>query len=211
MNARFLLVILLIMVIDSHGQSVTATVQEEGQKQEHVAKKRGKPPVCYIGTSTGMNNPTGVLGLDFNIRLADKVTLDAGAGVSTWGNKLFVGSKYYLKPFQRGFAFGGGLTFNSGQDNRTARLETVNGRQRVTLMLKPQANIYVAAYRYWNLGRRYNRFFVDLGWSVPLLTHRYEELHGSPPLTAKGRQREEMRAPGGLMFGAGFSFALHGK
>ncbi len=167
-----------------------------------------KAPVCFIGFGSGINNSAGILGLEFNLSLAKHVTLDAGVGPSTWGNKLFIGSKYYLRSPQRGFAFGGGFTFNSGQENRTAKLETINGPQRVTLTLKPQLNAFAAAYKYWRLGKRNNRFYTGLGWSAPVMHHHIKEVYGSP-LSQKGRDRENKRSPGGLMLCFGFSFALY--
>jgi hypothetical protein len=166
-----------------------------------------KSPASYIGFSSGINNSAGLIGLDFNAPLAKNVTLDAGIGPSTWGNKLFVGSKYYLKSRQRGFAFGGGVTFSSGQENRTARLETISGRERVTLTLKPQMNIFAGAYHYWTLGNKNNRFFTGVGWSVPVTHCRFTQVYGTP-LSERGKTMEKRRAPGGLMLSLGFSFAI---
>ncbi len=169
-----------------------------------------KSPICYIGFGSGINNSAGILGLEFNLSLAKHVTLDAGVGPSTWGNKLFIGSKYYLRSPQRGYAFGGGFSFSSGQENRTAKLETINGPQRVTLTLKPQLNAFAAAYKYWRLGKRNNRVYTGLGWSAPVMHHHIKEVYGSP-LSQRGRDRENRRSPGGLMLCFGFSFALYGN
>ena len=210
MKAYFLALITLFISTWAMAQQLASDPQSDAlaHKKKHRHEKPTKPPGCYIETSTGINNPSGVLGLDFNICLAKHVTLDAGIGTSTWGNKLFVGSKYYLKSPHRGFAFGGGLTFNSGQENRDARAQTINGKVPVVITFKAQPNVFVAAYHYWTLGRKYNRFFTELGWSVPLHSPQIHEVSG-PPLTQDGRNRMDLRAPGGLMIGFGFSFALY--
>ncbi len=178
-------------------------------------RKPAKPPVCYLGLSTGINNAPGVFGLDFNIRLGNFVTLDAGVGPSTWGNKIYAGAKYYLKEAHRGWALGGGLTYNSGVESMKLRLNTIYGtRERVALSLKPKDNAFVAIYHYWTLGRKYNRFYVDLGKSVPLHPPHYHELYGDP-LTDRASQDIKRLAPGnfmgGMMIGAGFSFGLYRK
>ncbi len=180
------------------------------QKEEKKAQKPSKPPVCYIGLSGGSNNPAGIIGFDINIPLSSYVTLDGGTGPSTWGNKLYVGSKFYLRPQQRGWAFAGGLTFSSGVENMKKRLETINGRQEVTLSLKAQTNIYIGVYHYWTMGRRYNRFFVNFGGSVPLTSQHYHEIYGAP-LTDRSHRFIDRMAPGGLMAGLGFSFSLYNR
>lgn len=192
---------------------ITASGQQDNKKASNKKEYRSTPPVCYIGFSMGIDNPCGALGFDVNIPLTKTVTLDGGAGTSTWGNKLYVGAKYYLRSPQRGFAFGGGFTFNSGADNVKARLETVyNGRQNVTLSLKSQTNIFLGVYHYWTLGRNNNRFYLELGRSVPLSGIHYEQLnvYGNP-INQNSRNIIEMKAPGGFMAGFGFSFALYNK
>ncbi|PQJ11058.1 hypothetical protein CJD36_013900 [Flavipsychrobacter stenotrophus] len=193
--------------------STGAIAQQTNSKENTKKQYRSKPPVCYIGFSMGINNPSGVLGFDVNIPLTSNVTLDGGAGTSTWGNKLYVGGKYYLRSPQRGFAFGGGLTFNSGADNFKTRLETIyNDRQEVTLNLKSQANIFLGAYHYWTVGKYNNRFYLELGRSIPLTGVHFEQINvNGNPITENSHKAVNILAPGGFMFGFGFSFALYNK
>jgi len=66
-----------------------------------------------------------------------------------------------------------------------------------------------AAYHYWSLGKRYNRFYGQLGWSVPLSSsNTYDETSGEP-LTAAADKTIRRRAPGGLVAAIGFSFGVH--
>ena len=215
MKIPLLTVLFLLHYLPCGAQSaLTPPFEGTDKKHKRSHEKPAKPPICYLGISSGINNPPGVFGIDFNICIAKYVTLDGGAGTSTWGNKLYVGSKYYLKPTQRGWAFGGGLTFNSGQVNRKFNIETINGRQQVTLDLKPQTNAFIAAYHYWTLGHKYNRFYVDFGKSVTLSSHHFKEVYG-PPLTSRSNDRIDALSPGGflggLMAGFGFSFSLYRK
>ena len=153
------------------------------------------------------------MGFEFNIKLGKFITFDAGAGPSTWGNKLFIGSKYYLKENHRGWALDGGFTFNSGEDNRKIMVKTPYGDlQNATFSCKPQENAYVAVYHYWTLGRKYNRFFVDMGKSVALHQPHFREVAG-PPIDDNSRQKVKDLSPGGFlggfMAGVGFSFGLY--
>lgn len=189
-------------------QAETATASSANKKNKRTDP--AQKPVCYIGFGSGLNNTCGILGFDLNIALAPHVSLDAGAGTSTWGNKLYVGAKYYLNAPQRGWAFGGGLTFNSGIENMKLTTETVNGKREVILNLKPQNNIYLATYKYWKIGRRYNRFFITMGYSVPLRGDKFEQTYG-PQLTDVGERVIKILSPGGLMLGWGFSFGLYNR
>jgi hypothetical protein len=195
--------------------------QESGalpmSNEKKVKLKRVRPekhPVCYLGVSTGICNPAGVIGFDFNIALSKFVTLDMGTGKSTWGNKLFVGSKYYLKPAHRGWAMGGGLTFNSGEENMNIRTSPPgsNAKEKAVVQLSPKTCAYVAGYRYWNLGRKHNRFYVEAGKSVGLNNTHFKEKYG-PQLDNRALDRLRALAPGGflngIILGTGFSFGLY--
>lgn len=178
--------------------------------------KPTKPPVCYLDLSTGINNPSGFFGLDFNICLNSYITLDAGVGPGTWGNKLFVGAKYYLKTAARNWAVGGGFSYSSGEENVNLNLNTVTGnKEKISLSLKPQDDAFLAIYHYWTLGKKYNRFYVDLGKAVDLHAPRFHEDPNYPPLTSDAVQKVKQMAPGyfigGIMAGVGFSFGLYRK
>jgi len=178
--------------------------------------KPTKPPVCYLDLSTGVNNPSGFLGLDFNICLSNYVTLDAGVGPSTWGNKLFVGAKYYLNTGDRSWAVGGGFSYSSGEENVNLKLNTLAGNdQKVSLSLKSQDDAFIAIYKYWTLGKKYNRFYVDLGKAVDMHVPRFHEAPGYAPLTSDAVQKVKNMAPGdflgGVMLGVGVSFGLYRK
>lgn len=188
-----------------------------GQQRDSIAVINNKStpahagiPTMYLGPSAGINNTPGFIGFDLNLPLGSHVSIDGGMGASTWGNKLFLGGKYYLRKHCRGWALGAGLTFNSGQENRKMKLPTVNGREDVTLQLKPQTDAFTALYHYWTLGRHNNRFYLDGGWAYKLHSCRYDELYGDE-LTGRADTRVRRFAPGGIMLGTGFSFCIRTK
>ena len=179
--------------------------------KRHERRRNGPPPFSYIGFSSGINNPAGAIGFDFDVPVHKYLSIGAGGGFSTWGNKLHFDAKYFIKRNHRGWALGGGFTFNSGDNNYTTRyMETTAGyREKVNLDLRVQRNIFFAVYHYWNLGRRYNRFFTGFGWSVPLVDKKFIQLSPGSSLTQASANRIDRLAPGGLMVSLGFSFGLH--
>lgn len=204
----------LFIVLLIYTASYAASTDTTAVKMRHG--KPTKPPVCYLDLSTGINNPSGFLGVDFNICLSNYVTLDGGVGAGTWGNKLFVGAKYYLKAGDRAWAVGGGFSYSSGEENVNLNLNTVNGdKEKVSLSLKSQDDAFIAIYHYWTLGKKYNRFYVDAGKAVDLHTPRFHEDPGYPQLTSDAIQKVKRMAPGdfagGIMVGLGFSFGLYRK
>jgi len=187
------------------------------QAQDRVSQKKAeaikdvKCPKAYFGVSTGINNPNGVLGFNVDIPIK-QVSVGGGVGVSTWGNKIYAEGRYYLRPCQRGFAFGGGITHNAGRVHAQMKLETDQGKQNVTMNLNPQTNAFIAAYHFWSLGKRHNRFYVDAGYSVPLQTAHFKQVFqpGQPTAMISSSAKDRLRefSPGGLMLGFGFSFGL---
>ena len=214
MKKYFLFFIAFLICSGAWAGAADTTISRETKKMMRHTKPV-KPPVCYLGLSTGISNAPGIFGLDFNICIGKYITLDAGAGPSTWGNKLYLGAKYYLKQPNRGWAVGGGVTYNSGEENVKLNLSTITGtREKVALTLKPQDDAFLAIYHYWTLGRKYNRFFIDLGKSILLHQPKYHEIYGDP-LTEQANDAVKRLAPGGFlggfMFGTGFSFGLYRK
>ena len=186
--------------------------KEKPPKKEIEKPKILRPlrcPGAYLGVSTGINNNTGLIGIDIDVPVDKFVSIDGGAGIGSWGYKLALGAKYYLQPCQRGWAFGGGLTYSTGLGNYQQDMETINGTETVSLNLHPQTNLFLAAYRYWSLGKRYNRFFLELGYSVSLTGgDKYDEVIGDP-LSDNSKTTMRLISPGGIIIGAGFSFGLN--
>ncbi len=186
--------------------------QDGSEKPNYKKEKRessNRPPVLYITPSTGINNNTGLVGVSLDVPVTQKVSIEGGAGLSTWGDKLYIGGKYFLQPGHRGWAFGVGLTYNTGISNYQPTLETIyNTNEVVQLDLHPQTNVFLAAYRYWKLGRRANRIYLELGWSVALSGNRFDQTAGDQ-ISDNANNEMNLLAPGGLIVGCGFSFGVH--
>jgi hypothetical protein len=182
-----------------------------GQSNEE-ATKPAPIPYCskaYFDISTGINNNGGLLGLGIDVHAASKVSVNGGVGlVSSWGYKLYLGAKYYLKPCHKGWAVGGGLTFSTGLPKVWRRMETAkNTVEEVGLKLLPQSNFFAAFYRSWRIGRNKNRMYLQLGLTHGLDNRKFEQLSG-PQISTNSAERLKRRSPGGaggIIVGIGFS------
>jgi hypothetical protein len=164
-------------------------------------------PKAYLGLSSGLNGANGILGFSFEVPVTHAVSIGAGVGVSTWGTKVFGEARYYLKPTQCGWALGAGITHNTGVTDVKHKHSTIRGDENVTLDLDPQTNVFIAAYRFWHIGKGHNRFYLTAGYSVPLEHPSYHEVSGDP-LTGSADEHVKKFAPGGLIAGLGFSFGI---
>jgi hypothetical protein len=70
-------------------------------------------PVLYLGIGTGTNSYTGLLGGSINYRVQNKLFIQAGLGLSTWGYRSSIGLRYD-RGYDKGFTFGLGVANSSG-------------------------------------------------------------------------------------------------
>ena len=188
----------------------TDITPEKQTKKKHPRVRPDKCPPIYVTTSTGLNNNTAIIGFSFDIPVSKNVSIDAGPGTGTWGDKVYAGVKYYLRPCHRGFAFGTGLTYCPGVYHDQHDLQTIYGTtEPVEYNKNPQTNILFAAYKYWSLGRKYNRFYIELGWSEPLNTGNKITQVAGTPMSSHTIDQLGSDSPRGPILAAGFSFGMH--
>ena len=190
--------------------SICTYAQEKEAKDvtPQTSEKRSKCAKFYLATSTGINNNTGVIGLNIDVPVGENVAIDAGFGRSTWGNKLFIGGNYFLNPCHMGWAFGGGLTYNTGLSNFVTNTETIYKTQEdVLLDFRPMVNAYFAAYKYWRLGKGYNRIYLELGYSAAFTSDVMVQLAGTP-MSDDANKFTKVLSPGGPIIATGISFGI---
>ena len=205
--------IILSLLIVFVGLSAKAQQDNFPKKETHGKTRHGKSthrPIFYINISTGINNNTGFIGASAEVPVAGHFSVEGGAGISTWGSKLTASCKYYLNDNFKGWAFGAGFTYNTGLSNFQDNLETIYGTtETVTLDLHSRANIFAAAYKYWRLGKRANRIYMELGYSIPVSGgDKFVQTSGDP-ISSNSTKAINLIAPGGLIVGFGFSFGVH--
>ena len=203
-----LLVAATFICATTFAQQKKAQTKESTKAPKKISQAKGRCPIVFPTTSAGLNNNAGVVGVGLDILAAPRFSVDMGAGFSTWGKKVFAGAKYYTRECHSGWAFGGGATYATGQNKYTADLQTVYGTtEPVELNLHPQVNAFIAAYKYWNIGKRFNRVYLELGWSLRVTRTEFDQTAGSEINTTSVKAMNVL-SPGGLIIGFGFAFGI---
>lgn len=163
-------------------------------------------PKFYLGLSTGLENPAGLLGVNLELPIQD-FSVGAGLGYSLWGAKVYCEGRYYFSPCNRGWAVGLGVSHSSGFQNLTINQETNVGKADVVFDLKPQTNVFFSGYHFFRLGQRH-RFYLQGGYSARLTNDIYSIKSPNFYLTSNGDAAMRVLAPGGLILALGFSFGI---
>lgn len=174
------------------------------------AYNSGSCPKFYLGISSGLNNHSGILGVNFDVPVTTQFSLGTGVGISSWGYKAYGEGRFYFKECNRGWALGAAFTYNTGLQNFVLEMPTTIGNVDVDMDLEPSPNVAVSAYHFFNLGRGGHRFYLQLGWSQSIVSNPYTITSGHT-LTSDGETVMNLLSPGGLIFGFGFSFGLGGR
>ena len=185
------------------------SVKSARPTSHHKVLYRARNPYSYIGFSSGINNPGGLLGFDLAVPVKKSIMLTTGVGFSSWGNKLHLDGKYFLMGYHLGWALMGGFAYSSGAYNFRARLRTLDHkRESVTINMNPVGSACLGASHFGRLGKRQNRVFVDLGYCVPLRAPQYNVTYNGPQLADQASRYIKLREPGGIMAGIGMLFGL---
>lgn len=176
-------------------------------------KKPATYQAAYIGLGGGINNPTGFVGVNFDLAFTQHFSTDLGIGLSSWGYKTGLQGRYYFDSSNRGWAIMGAITYNTGRRHVVLNnIETTGGETSMSLKLEPVAACSISVGYFFDLGRRgTNRFHIQGGYSIPFSAPRFEPAVNNPQLTEKGEQSVRSIAPGGFVLGLGFSFGTGTK
>src|SRR5215475_9756237 len=92
---------MLFVVFFTIYNCIHSNAQQTKQNPKDTSNKKHRHiltqcPKWYIGLSTGFNNESGVLGINFDVPVAKQVSVGAGAGVGTWAGKFYTEGRYYL-------------------------------------------------------------------------------------------------------------------
>lgn len=164
-------------------------------------------PKLYLGTSTGINNASGLLGVNLDVPITESFSIGGGAGIASWGYKVYGEGRFYFDPCNRGWALGAGVSHNTGIANFPQRLETTTGEKEVIMDLHPLTNVFFSGYRFWDLGRSGHRFDLRVGYSACLTSNQYT-VKSNDVLTNVSKAAMEVTSPGGIIIGIGFTFAI---
>lgn len=167
----------------------------------------GSCPKFYLGLSSGLNNPAGLVGLNIDVPVTSNVSLGTGGGISSWGYKFYGEGRYYFRECNRGWALGAAFVYNTGLPSLNLELGTNIGTQTVLVDLEPVPAVTLSGYHFFNMGRAGHRFYLQFGWSQRFVDKAYT-IQSGVTLNTEGEQAMQILTPGGVVFGVGFSFAL---
>lgn len=162
----------------------------------------------------GINNPHGLLGINFEMPISQQFTFSPGIGISSWGTKFGGMVKYYTKPCCMGWAYGIGVTYSKGiESNEMQNVEvlTPTGTLKTTIKLRmlSQTNISLNAYKYFRI-KTNSRFFAHAGLSFAMNQDKFNVISGHK-LSETSNMAIKMLSPGGLSLGIGFQFGAKAK
>ncbi len=163
-------------------------------------------PKFYLGIGTGINTYTGLAGISADYNINKKLFVQGGLGLSTWGWRSSIGLRFD-RAYRNGFTFGINYINSSGIDDIPIELETSNGDTReISMRLENAGAIsFKAGYNWW-IGERVI-FNLNAGYAVALSNAPWTVKDGSS-LSATSQQVLNLIAPGGIVFGLGFSFGI---
>ncbi|MBL7682387.1 MAG: hypothetical protein JNK00_03415 [Flavipsychrobacter sp.] len=164
-------------------------------------------PKLYIGITAGIESPGGLIGFNVDVPVTQKFSLSGSAGLGSWGYKAGGEGRFYFGECNRSWALGAGVTYNTGLKNFSSTMPTTMGDANVAMDLNPKTNVFIAAHKFFNLGRNGHRFNISMGYSIRLDEDNYRILNGYT-LTSEGKQVMTILAPGGFMLGFGFTFGV---
>lgn len=204
-NTLFVFVVLAFIL-----GSVKANAQQRSKFMEDKNKDLNNTSV-WFGSSTGINNNTGIIGAHFEMQLKEQTTLYGGTGIGTWGNKFAVGVRRYKHyPLRR--ALSAGLSFAPGLDELQTQLSVLNQSTQVvvdtnvTLRLLPAVQFNLSWGYYFKIGNK-SRMNVELGYSLPLsLNRKYQILTPGYGTTDFGDVVMQILEPRGIIIAIGFTF-----
>jgi hypothetical protein len=166
-------------------------------------------PKISISISDGTNNFSGIIGIQAEASIIKNTTALVGIGIDSWGPKTSVGVRYY-KNYPKGIYFG--LSFSSlfawnSSGAYTTSTSDPNNSQEIDYIEKNVQTINPTIGYNWNLGKRM-RFYLELGYSIPLQVRPYTVTYHKYPLTESDQLTLDSMTPGGFVTGWGFTIGF---
>ncbi len=168
-------------------------------------KSQNTIATSYLGVGTGINNYSGLLGLEWEIPILPRLSIVGTLGLGGWGYKAGGSLQYYLREPQ----FGGALClgFSNAFGGADVPLTLQDGTEAV-FDLRNAGTVNIAYLYNFRLGKR-SKFVLGGGWAIPTSTTPYT-VTSPPGYTLSSTDREVMKVlqPGGLLLCVKFIFAL---
>lgn len=173
------------------------------------------PAKTYFCPSGGINNSSGLAGLQVEHFVHKKVSLLTAVGLGSWGYKFTGGARYF---FRDRFGPGLGISFSTATGLKEVKLqniEVINSQNEketrsVYFELKPVYMLNLSYIRSWHVGKKDNRINLELGYSIPLSSKSAANyrLKENLVLTETSQQVMNFIQPGGFIIGLAYCLGL---
>jgi hypothetical protein len=198
MKKNLLILLLLPLWLISFGQ--------EPQLYESLAPK-DETPGLYLGTSTGINNINGFLGITAEGRIVNKLTVAGGFGIGMWGYKMGIGPRFYPK-YPTGVFYSLSFTTATGYNGIELPMETNRAASDTIVLNFHRANNVNLSLGYqFNIFKR-GRLHFEIGYAIRLKRSPYEVVTPGVVLSEISQRAMDTMVPGGLILGLGISVGL---
>ncbi len=166
----------------------------------------------WIHLPTGLNCPSGFIGIGGEQRISTKNTVYGGVGLSTWGTKFTLGTRFYRKYPIKG-VLGVGLSYATGYPERDLTMNVSNPNDvvvdtTVSMSTNPAVQLNITWGYSWKMGKK-SRFYFETGWSVRTSTKTKYTINtqGYKPSEVTDVLMSILE-PSGLILTIGFAFGL---
>ncbi len=193
---------ILFMATVGIGYSQTVSVPQTAMPSSNV----DVPGQIYLGFGTGINSPTGALGVRFDGKVSDRVMLGVALGSGTWGNKIAFSATFLTKShWCPNVSFGRAFGVDSVPITRV-----VNGVTTGTYGVRQEAVNYlsVGMEKQW-FTKRGNRLSLNLGYAFSMAAgNPFYAIDKTIVMTPEEKTVCRILSPGGLVVAFGYSFRL---
>jgi hypothetical protein len=204
MKMKYTLLALMLVLF-----TTITTAQDKVKKSKRVQTENGK---VFVNLATGINNPTGPLGVGIDAAIAKNIMIGAGIGTSTWGTKISAKGVFFLKENFHGGAFAISINHSSGFAYSKMKYEPKNSNTTYLLDTEgsrlTSVNLMYANYR--NIGKK-SKFYFQTGFAAKLNTPTVTIYYAGTTNTFNDKlytQSLKLLAPGGLIANIGFLIAI---
>lgn len=170
------------------------------------------PRKFYLGFGTGINNYTGIIGINGELTATNNIGIFGTLGLGSWGGKMGIGARYYFNDARGGSAVSVGISNAGGLEDFVSEQEVITpiggtATEEVTMDLNsiPCLNI---AYVFAKNLRDKNKILFSVGYSSRLKTNDTYIVTSGHTLSETSLSVMNVLRPGGILLGIDFMFGV---
>ena len=159
----------------------------------------------YVGLGAGVNNISGMTGLNFETPIDSNFSVKIGAGYG-WGVKTGVSAKYY-RSYPTSLGLGVGFSYASGMTMKNVKVEQKDKTKiESDIKWKPAQMIDLTICKSWGERLRFN---LEFGYSIKVSGGEYEIVRAEAKNVSDTYDKAtKLMSPGGLILAVGLSYGF---